>query len=503
MKKILYTIMALAISAFALQSCEDVPEPYTIPGQETGGGEGNITEPAGDGTVATPFNVAAALDVCAGLQQSSTSASYLSEEVYVKGKVSSIVDTEFNSQYGNITYYISDMKEDGTTANQLEVYRGYGLNGAKFTSLDDIKVGDEVIVKGKLQNWLGTYEFTQGSELYSLNGTTAGDTPAPEGNNLLVNGDFETWDNGAPNNWKTTSTAGNATLTQSSDAHNGSYSVSVGFHETQNKRLAYKETTLKAGTYRFSYYAKATTTNKTQTRGGYVPVTNGSVGDYVYSNKYVDITNSDWTLVSYDFTLTEQTPLCLVVMNVKTSNYATAQELLVDDASLVTSDGGIVEGGDVEEPSNPDDGTTTTGGVTIDGTTVTLTNSDVTEGTETSVLVVDDLQLTDKQEVSGPYAFPDGTTITLAKGDGRNNPTFYSATHGFRVYAKNTIVFNSTKTIAKVIIECDEYSGTKYVGNATATFGVSGNTATYCNDFETNSGGVQLRPKKFTIYYAK
>ena len=88
MKKILYTIMALAISAFALQSCEDVPEPYTIPGQETGGGDtpgGNVTEPTGDGTVATPYNVAAAINVCAELQKSSTSASYLSDEVYVKG----------------------------------------------------------------------------------------------------------------------------------------------------------------------------------------------------------------------------------------------------------------------------------------------------------------------------------------------------------------------------------------------------------------------------------
>ena len=474
MKKILYTIMALAISAFALQSCEDVPEPYTIPGQETGGGEGNVTEPAGDGTVATPFNVAAALDVCAGLQQSSTSASYLSEEVYVKGKVSSIVDTEFNSQYGNITYYISDMKEDGTTANQLEVYRGYGLNGAKFTSLDDIKVGDEVIVKGKLQNWLGTYEFTQGSSLYSLNGsagggdqpgtgeakgegtlenpynsvaannyistlpanqnsendiyvkgkvvsikeqfgtqfgnatfyisddgtaanqfyvfralylgnqkytsgallkegdevvicgkvvnyygntpetvqgqayvysingkttseggeTGGGDEPTvPSTGNLLENGDFETWEGDVPAKWKTASTAGNAKLTQSTDAHGGQYSVSIGYTESANKRMGYQETELEAGTYVFSFYAKATNGGKCQTRAGYVPITDGKVGDYVYSTQYANLGN-EWTLVTYEFTLAAKSTICLVIMNPKKSNYQDSQNILVDDAIL-------------------------------------------------------------------------------------------------------------------------------------------------------------------------
>ncbi|MGN1263318.1 MAG: hypothetical protein ACI4TW_04715, partial [Prevotella sp.] len=91
----------------------------------------------------------------------------LDTEVYVKGKVVSVT---IDTTYGNATYYISD---DGTEAGQLMVYRGYSLDGARFTSTDELKAGDEVIVYGKLTNYNGTYEVTTGSSIYSLNGQIA------------------------------------------------------------------------------------------------------------------------------------------------------------------------------------------------------------------------------------------------------------------------------------------------------------------------------------------
>lgn len=68
--------------------------------------------------------------------------------VYVTGKISQI--DEVSTQFGNATYYISD---DGTTANQLQVFRGRYLNNEKFTSEDQIKVGDEVKIAGVLKNY--------------------------------------------------------------------------------------------------------------------------------------------------------------------------------------------------------------------------------------------------------------------------------------------------------------------------------------------------------------
>jgi len=85
--------------------------------------------------------------------------------VYATGIVSQIVSA-FNSTYGNISYNIS---ADGTTEGlQLQAYRGKGKDGASFTSADDVKVGDIVVVYGNLTKFGSTYEFAQDNQLYSL-----------------------------------------------------------------------------------------------------------------------------------------------------------------------------------------------------------------------------------------------------------------------------------------------------------------------------------------------
>lgn len=96
----------------------------------------------------------------------------LSESVYVKGTVSQ-ASKELNATFGSLSYYISD---DGTTGNELQVYGGLSFKGEKFTSVDDIKVGDVVVVYGKLKKYNTTYELDKDNILISLNGTTTGIT---------------------------------------------------------------------------------------------------------------------------------------------------------------------------------------------------------------------------------------------------------------------------------------------------------------------------------------
>lgn len=96
----------------------------------------------------------------------------LSESVYVKGIVSK-ASTSLNPTYGSLSYYISD---DGKTENELQVYGGLSFEGKKFTSVDDIKVGDVVIVFGKLKMYNNTYELDLNNILISQNGTTTGIT---------------------------------------------------------------------------------------------------------------------------------------------------------------------------------------------------------------------------------------------------------------------------------------------------------------------------------------
>ena len=96
----------------------------------------------------------------------------LSESVYVKGTVSQASE-KLDATYGSLSYYISD---DGTTGNELQVYGGLSFEGKKFTSVDDIKVGDVVVVYGKLKKYNTTYELDKNNILISLNGKTTGIT---------------------------------------------------------------------------------------------------------------------------------------------------------------------------------------------------------------------------------------------------------------------------------------------------------------------------------------
>ena len=167
-------------------------------------------------------------------------------------------------------------------------------------------------------------------------GTTPGGSDTPGGGETavttLTNGGFETWADGAPAGWKSASTASNATLTQSSDAHGGSSSCNINGVESSNKRLATQEMTLGAGTYVFSFYAKATADDPSQLRPGYVPVSDGKAGTYAYGD-YITLTTS-WAKYSYEFTLDAETTVCLVVMNPKKSSYSSGKDALIDDATL-------------------------------------------------------------------------------------------------------------------------------------------------------------------------
>ena len=230
---------------------------------------------------------------------------------------------EISAQYGNATFYVSD---DGTTNNQFYVYRALGLGNKSVTDENFLKVGDEVIVCGKLANYNGTLETSQkNAYVYSVNGNT--------------------------------------------------------------------------------------------------------------------------------------------------------------------------EGGGSDTPSG------TSEGVDINGTTVTLTNSGTTAGTETVSVDFSTFGYANATEVTS-VSVGDGTTITFESGTNSNAPKYYDGTKGIRVYANNIITFKGKSKIANVVMECDTYQGTDYVGNATATLSSSGNNFIYTNYVESGSG-VQLRVKTLTITYAK
>lgn len=119
---------------------------------------GTDLDPAGSGTEADPYNVTAALAAAKALDETGTI-----ENVYTTGVIKSI--KEVSAQFGNATYTIADEGGNAT----LQVYRGYHLNGDKFTSEDQLTVGAKVVVKGTLVNFKGnTPQYTTGSQLVSI-----------------------------------------------------------------------------------------------------------------------------------------------------------------------------------------------------------------------------------------------------------------------------------------------------------------------------------------------
>lgn len=158
-----------AMAAFTFSSCEDVPEPYTQPTQPAGPGS---TDPNQKGSESNPYTVAEAIALIKAGTAPSTA-------VCVKGKITAV--TFFNETYSSLSYNIAD---EGSS-DVIEVYSGKGKDGANFSSKDDLKVGQTVVVKGIVKAFTkndGTIvnEIDKNSTIISIEntGTTTPDTPA-------------------------------------------------------------------------------------------------------------------------------------------------------------------------------------------------------------------------------------------------------------------------------------------------------------------------------------
>lgn len=322
-----------------------------INGKEIGKKPGDTTpgtdlkgEAKGDGSEANPFNSVAAQKYTAALEAGKAT----DKEFYIKGKVQSIKE-QFSASYGNGSFYIAD----DANSTQFYIFRIYYFGGEKWKEGDmTLKEGDEIVVCAKLINYMGnTPETNQGGKLISVNGkTSAGGgevkpdpdpKPDPTPGEVATgeNGGFETWADGKPTNRKTASTAGNATLSQSEDAHSGKYSVKVGGSASANKRLGYKEITLKAGEYKVKFYAKAVTEKGASVRPGIVPVTDGKAGDYIYGEYVNELKNTEWKLVEQTLTISADGTYCFVIMNAKKPG----GDVLIDDFTVTFGSTAIIK----------------------------------------------------------------------------------------------------------------------------------------------------------------
>lgn len=448
MKKLLSYLFALAAVAFAFTSCEDVPMPYDYP-TNNGGGSGETTEvePTGTGTAADPYNVAGVLKAIKGLGEGE-----YTPVVYVKGKIKNIKSVE-TEKFGNASYYITD-----NGSNEVYIFQSYYLGNVKFKAEDQIKVGDEVIVCGRFYNYNGNTPETEGkgkSYIYSLNGKTAeggGDTP-------------------------------------SSGEAKGDGTQANPFNAAgANKAASTLDDAGKMENVYVSGIISKVSIDTSYGNANYYISDDGSTTSeqfYVFRGYY---TNGD------KFTATDQLKVGQkVTVKGTLVNYKGNTPEMAQGSKVISIEG---NGSSSETPS-------TSKGVSIEGTTVTLTNSAATVGTATATADLSSLGFKDQEAVTS-ITLGDGSTVTFDANGESNSPKFFTKSKGIRVYKNNKVTFNGKSTIAKIVLECDSFQGTDYVGNTTATVTFNGSTAEYVNVFKgTSGGGTQLRIKKITVYYAK
>lgn len=298
------------------------------------------TPATGKGSLSDPYNVAEAIAAIKAGTAPTT-------QVYLTGTISDVAF--YNETYKSITYYISD---DGK-GKDMQVYSGKGLNGADFASKEDLKVGQKVTILGKImkftdKNGNDIMEVDKTSSIVKIEGEgTGGEVkpdpkPDPTPGEVATgdNGGFENWTDSKPTNWNTNS-AGNASLTKSEDAHSGKYSVQVAGTSNANKRLGYKEMSLKAGKYTIRFYAKAATATGAAVCPGHVAVNNGTVDsqNYNYTKQYVNVTNTEWTLVEQEITIEKDGTYSIVIMNAKKPGAA----VLIDDFTFSLGSTAIIK----------------------------------------------------------------------------------------------------------------------------------------------------------------
>lgn len=117
-------------------------------------GQGGTTTPdtptTGKGSESDPYTVVEAI--------AAIKAGAPTYEVYLTGIVSDVYF--YNDQYKSLNYYISD---DGKSKD-IQVFSGKGLNGADFTSKDDLKAGQKVTIKGIIK----LYKKPDGTEIMEV-----------------------------------------------------------------------------------------------------------------------------------------------------------------------------------------------------------------------------------------------------------------------------------------------------------------------------------------------
>lgn len=461
MKKIIYSLFVLAMAAFTFSSCEDVPAPYDMPTKP------ETPELTTDGTEANPYTVADAKIAATGTN------------VFVKAFIVGYVpDKALNEAiFGDAasaasapTNILVAASADETNVNNcMPIQLPPGAIRTALNLKDNPgNLKQEVILCGNIENYFGAtglksvaYAKIGAKEFGTKPGgsTTTPDTPAGEAKGTGTEAD--PFNSVAANNLAT----------------------SLGSGEVSDKEYYIKGKIQEIKEQFAAQFGNATF---------YIADDENSQKFLIFRTYYFG--GEKWKEGDGQLKIGDEVVVCAKLINYMGNTPETNQGGKLISVNGKTS----IEGGS-ETPDTP----STTEGISVNGLTVTLTNSGATAGKS---LKVEDLSTLKLDANPTEFTLSDGTIFKLDSNGNKTNPAYNEKAKELRIYANNIMTITGSKNIAKIILTCthDNNKNTDCVGNETATIKFSGKTATYTNVFTgTTGGGVQLRIKSIEIVYAK
>ena len=468
MKKYIFSVLMAAMAAFTFSSCEDVPEPYTQPTQP---GAPTTPEVATQGTEASPYTVTDAKTVKTGT--SKYIKGYIVGYVPDKALNEAIFGDASSAETAPTNILLAAKADEKEVKNCMPIQLPAGdLRTALNLKNNPGNLKKELIICGNIETYFGATGLK--SPVYAkIDGKEIGKKPGDTTPGSDLKGEAK-GDGSEANPFNSVAAQKYTAALEAGKATDKEFYI-------KGKVQSIKEQ-FSASFGNGSFYI-ADDANSTQF--------------YIFRIYYFG--GEKWK--EGDMTLKEgdEIVVCAKLINYMGNTPETNQGGKLISVNGKTSGEG---GGTPDTPSKPD--TPATGeGLTIDGTTVTLSNAAATTTGASVELDLNAAGLVNQAAVE-TVKFSDGSTVTFDANGQENGPKFYTNTKGVRVYANNKLIFKGIKKIKQIVMTCDSYNGINYVGNATATIEFSGNTATYTNLFtETTGGGVQLRVKTIKIVYAE
>lgn len=543
MKKILYSVIALTMAAFTFTSCEDVPAPYDDPNNNGGGQElpegvlldQNFTSSLGDFT-----SIAA-----------SGNLNWYND--FSSAMVTGYQDFNGDGQKENkpgVTFLVgpeidfADVTEAHITINHALNYERGDINANNSIVISKDYAGDVTTATWEVLNYntdgLGN-SFTFVENNANIPAEYMGGKAVIALRHTCSETQSSTWEvkslkvqEGKVDETPETPSEGDAYIDEPFSSSFGSFSVKTikgtpwiidySTAKATGYDNATKETTpsesyiisspvnlsASKGAYiTFEYILRYVTNYGTPVEGinNKVLITDNYTGDPA-TTAWTDITGTltegrDWTTW---YTYSANVPETFVGKN----NVVMALYYSCETSSgtwevknLKMKEGKAEEGENPgEDPDKPGTGGEGQATVTKSGNIITMVDPEVTASTNT---ITCDLNTYGWANDSDPtlVTLSDGTTIAFAKEGGYNAPKFYELTKGVRMYALNSMTVTGSKKIAKIVVTCDSYNGTIYVGNDKLYTDITENVWKMVNDHTDIKGGVQVRVQKLEITYAE